>query len=324
MNNRVLITGITGMDGSNLADLLVEKEYEVYGVVRRASTINTSRIDHLLKKDKITLMFGDLSDGIDDIILQIKPHMLFNLASMSQVRVSFDIPKYTLDINAIGPSRILECVRRNNLDTRIYQASSSELFGISPSPQNENTVFRPCSPYGIAKLAAYWMFRTYRDGYGLFASNGILFNHESARRGMTFVTQKAVYAAVKIKLGMIDTVEFGNLESRRDFGSSKDYVEAMLLILQHSVPDDFVVATGENYSIREFVEKVFNKIGLNWEEYVVYDIERYKRPKEVPDLLGDPTKIKKVLGWEHKTNIDMLIDEMLEGAFRNIREGTFC
>ena len=311
MKDKIIITGITGMDGSNLADLLVGKGYDVYGVVRRASTINTSRIDHLIfPKEKATLVYGDLADGIDDLIYDLKPAYLFNTAAMSHVRVSFDMPKYTLDINAIGPTRILEGIRKISPKTRFLQCSSSEMYGMSPPPQNENTPFRPCSPYGCAKLAAYWMTKLYRDGYGLFSSNSICFNHEGPRRGETFVTKKIVRAAVRIKLGKQKDLILGNLGAKRDWGDSRCYVRAMLKILQHDEPGDFVVATGEHYSVKEFLIKVFERLDLDWGKYVKHD-EKYIRPKEVPALMGDPSKIKKVLNWEPQIRIDQLISEMI-------------
>jgi GDPmannose 4,6-dehydratase len=316
MTNRALVTGINGQDGSYLAELLLEKGYEVYGIVRRSSSINTTRIDHLLlPTEKIKLVYGDLTGNIETVLHDINPDIIFNMASMSHVRVSFDVPIYTMDTNAVGPTRILEAIRnlgwKNKV--RIYHASSSEQFGMSPPPQNENTQFVPCSPYGIAKLAAYWMVRTYRDGYGLFASNGILFNHCGPRRGETFVEKKIVRAAVRIKLGKQKDITLGNLEAKRDWGSSKEYMEAVYKIIMHSVPDDFVVATGECYSVKEFLEKVFAYLGLDWKKYVRIE-DRYKRPKEVPELLGNPEKIKRVLGWEPKTKIQDLIDEMVRSV----------
>jgi GDPmannose 4,6-dehydratase len=317
MSKKAIITGITGQDGSYLAELLVEKGYEVYGIIRRASTINTARVDHLQYPDeKITLIYGDLAEGFDTLIHDVKPDEIYNLASMSHVRVSFDIPVYTLDINAAGPTRILEAIRKLKLkNTRFYQASSSEMYGMSLPPQNEETPFQPCSPYGAAKLCAYWITKTYRDGYGMFASNGILFNHESPRRGETFVTKKIVRSAVRIKLGKQKDLVLGNLDARRDWGHSKDYVRAIHMILQHDSPDDFCVATGEYYSVKDFLIKVFSKLDMDWEEYVKYD-KRYSRPKEVPALMGDPTKIKSVLGWEPEIHIDKLIDDMIQNDMK--------
>jgi len=313
-----LITGVTGQDGSYLAELLVEKEHKVVGVARRSSTITTTRLDHLLfPSEKIELVYGDLGNGLDSIIYEYKPDFIFNLASMSHVRVSYDVPIYTMDTNATGPTRILEAIRSMGLKdkTRFYQASSSEMFGMSPPPQMEDTPFHPCSPYGVAKLAAYWMTKTYRDGYGLFASNGILFNHESPRRGETFVTKKIVRGAVRIMLGKQDKLVLGNLDAKRDWGHSKDYMEAIIKILEHDTPDDFVVATGEHYSIKDFLQKVFVKLNLDWEKHVEYNA-KYTRPKEVPALLGNPAKINRVLDWKPKIKIDQLVAEMIEDTLQ--------
>lgn len=309
---KALITGICGQDGSYLAELLLKEGYEVYGIVRRSSTINTTRIDHLLfPEEKITLIYGDLLNGIDGILYDLKPDLVFNIASQSHVRVSFDVPVFTLDTNAIGPARILEAIKNLKLkNTRFYQASSSEQFGLSPPPQNENTPFQPCSPYGIAKLSAYWMTRLYREAYGIFACNGILFNHESPRRGETFVTKKIVRAAVRIKMGKQRNLVLGNLDAMRDWGHSKDYVNAIYKIITHTKPDDFVVATGEHYSIRTFLEMVFRHVGLHWMDYIAFD-DKYVRPREVPELCGDPTKIKTILGWKPVYNIKSLIEEMV-------------
>jgi GDPmannose 4,6-dehydratase len=313
---KALVTGITGQDGSYLAELLLEKGYEVYGIVRRASVISTGRINHLLfPEEKIKLLYGDLGGDIESLIHDIKPDYIFNMASMSHVRVSFDSPIYTMDINAVGPTRILEAIRHSGLrsKTRFYQASSSEIFGISPPPQNENTSFFPCSPYGIAKLAAYWMTRTYRDAYKMFSSNGILFNHESIRRGETFVTKKIVRGAVRIKLNKQEDLVLGNLNAKRDWGHSRDFCRAIIAILEHHEPDDFVVATGQYFSIMDFVAKVFGRLDLDWKRFVRFD-ERYTRPKEVPELCGDPEKIKRVLGWEPEITLDQLIEEMVSGV----------
>jgi len=309
-----IITGITGQDGSYLSELLLEQGYDVYGIVRRSSSINTARINHLLlPEEKVKLIYGDLADGIDTIIHNVQPDLIFNLAAMSHVRVSFDVPVYTLDINTIGPARILESIHRLGLKdkTRYYQASSSEMFGSAFPPQNELTPFQPCSPYGCAKLAAYWLTKTYRDGYGLFASNGILFNHESPRRGETFVTQKIVRGAVRIKLGLQSDLTLGNLDAKRDWGHSKDYMRAIIAILEHHSPDDFVVATGEYYSVKDFVVKVFTALDLDWKQYVKYDA-KYTRPKEVPALLGNPAKIKEILNWTPQITFEELVNEMIE------------
>lgn len=317
---KALITGITGQDGSYLAELLLSKGYEVYGVVRRASTFNTGRIDDIFKpEDREFLRFGDLADGIDDLLYSIQPDEVYNLASMSHVRVSFDIPVYTADITAIGPLRILEGLRKLDMKkTRFYQASSSECFGTTPAPQNENSPFNPVSPYGISKLFAFHAVRAYRTGYGMFASNGILFNHESPRRGQTFVTRKITQAACRIKLGKQKRLVLGNLNAMRDWGHSKDYVEAIHMILQHDVPDDFVVATGHYYTIKDFLNAVFVYLDMDWQEYVDYD-KSLMRPNEVPALQGDSTKIRKVLGWEPKYNFNGLVKEMVDSDMQLAR-----
>jgi len=315
---KALITGITGQDGSYLAEFLLEKGYEVHGIVRRGSTINTDRIDIPLSQNKIILHFGDLSDAnsIVSILMKVRPDEIYNLGAMSHVKVSFDVPEYTGEITGLGALRILEALRAlGMMNVKYYQASSSEMFGISKAPQNENTLFQPQSPYGCAKLYAYWITKTYRSAYKMFACNGILFNHESPRRGETFVTKKIVRAAVKIKLGLQDKIILGNLDAKRDWGFAGDYVKAIYKIMQHSEPDDFVVATTEHHTIREFAEKVFKKLDLNFDDYLVVD-NRYFRPNEVPDLMGDPTKIKNVLGWEPKVKLDGLIDMMVAEALK--------
>lgn len=318
---RALITGITGQDGSYLSELLLEKGWEVYGLMRRASTFNTERIDHLLfPEEKINLVYGDLAEEADQVLYDLRPDVVFNLAAMSHVRVSFDTPIYTMDVNAIGPLRLLEAIRKLGLTkkTRFYQASSSEMFGMSPPPQNEETCFHPCSPYGAAKLAAYWLVRTYRDGYGIHATNGILHNHESPRRGKNFVTAKIVDSAVRIKLGLQKELVLGNLEAKRDWGHSKDYMRAIFMMMEHDTPGDWLVATHEIYSVKEFLIKVFEKLDMDWEKYVRYD-SRYTRPKEVPALQGDPTKIKKEIGWEPEITVQDLIDEMIECSMKEHR-----
>ena len=321
MTKKALLTGITGQDGSYLAELLTEKGYEVHGIIRRASLFNTTRIDHLYKdphdKDaKMFLHFGDMSDSASLVrVLQVvKPDEVYNLASMSQVRASFDIPVYTGDITGLGVARMLEAIRVVKPDTKFYQAGSSEMFGASSPPQNEDTNFYPQSPYGCAKLYGYWMTKTYRTGYKMFASNGILFNHESPRRGDTFVTKKIVRAAVRIKLGKEKEVYLGNLETLRDWGYAGDYVRAIYMILQATEPDDWVVATGENHTIREFAEKVFKSLGLDFYEYSHYDT-RYTRPNDVYELCGDSTKIRAKLGWEPEVNFEQLIDMMVKSAY---------
>jgi GDPmannose 4,6-dehydratase len=323
MTKQALITGITGQDGSYLAELLLEKGYTVHGIIRRASTIGTSRIDHLLyPKEKIITMYGDLNNGLDSIIYDVRPDLIFNMASMSHVRVSFDVPVYTGQINAIGVTRILDTIKNLGLKdkTRFYQASSSEMFGMSPPPQDETTPFLPCSPYGAAKLYAYHMTRVYRDGYKMFASNGILFNHESERRGETFVTMKVVRGAVRIKLGKQEKLVLGNLEAKRDWGHSRDYMRAIIKIMEHDIPDDFVVATGEHHTIKEFVKRVFERLDLDWNDYVKYDA-KYTRPKEVPSLMGNPEKIKRVLKWEPEIDLDQLIDLMIDSVMKEETNG---
>lgn len=315
MSKVACLSGITGQDGSYLAELLLSKGYEVHGIVRRGSTINTTRINHLI--DKIILHYGDLADAnsIVSILSKIKPDEVYNMGSMSHVRVSFDIPEYTGNITGLGVCRLLEVIRSLELKCKFYQASSSEMFGLSPPPQNENTVMLPASPYGCAKLYGYHMTRAYRFGYGMFACNGILFNHSSPRRGETFVEKKIVRKAVRIKLGLEDKIYLGNLDAKRDWGFAGDYIEAIYMIMQHSIPDDFVVATGEYYSVKEFAEKVFKKLNLDMNNHIVID-DRYFRPNEVPELRGDAIKIKNVLGWKPKVNFNQLIDMMVESVMK--------
>lgn len=314
---KALITGITGQDGSYLAELLHKKGYEVYGIVRRGSTIITSRIDHLiLPEEKIHTEFGDLADtnSIVKILKEIEPDEIYNMGSMSQVRVSFDIPEYTGQVTGLGVTRILEALKTLDMKkTRFYQASSSEMYGISPAPQNENTPFKPVSPYGVAKLYGYHMTQLYRTGYNMFACNGILFNHESPRRGETFVTKKIIRGAVKIKLGMQQKLKLGNLNSMRDWGYAGDYCEAIYKIMHHGYPDDFVVATEDYHSIQEFLTIVFGKLNLDVNEHVEIN-EQYFRPNEVPELRGDASKIRDVLGWKPKVNFRQLIDMMIESV----------
>jgi len=320
---KALITGITGQDGSYLAEYLLDKGYEVHGIVRRASILNRERIDHLHtdphgEEPHITLHYGDLADtnSIVSILMKVKADEIYNLASMSHVKVSFDVPEYTAQITGLGALRILEALRSLGMkDVKYYQASSSEMFGLTPPPQNEETVFRPQSPYGCAKLYAYWITKTYRTAYNMFACNGVLFNHESPRRGETFVTKKIVRAAVRIKLGLQKKIVLGNLKSMRDWGFAGDYVEAIYQIMQHDKPDDFVVATGHHHTIEEFAIKVFKKLDLNFEDYLEVSAD-YFRPNEVPDLLGDATKIKTVLGWKPKVNFEDLINMMVEEALK--------
>ena len=305
MSKVALITGITGQDGSYLAELLLGKGYEVHGLIRRASTFNTQRIDHLYtdphEGGRLHLHYSDLTDGsrLTTLMARIQPAEVYNLAAQSHVRVSFDEPEYTGDTTGLGTTRLLEALRITGVPARFYQASSSEMFGATPPPQNELTAFYPRSPYGAAKLYSYWMTRNYREAYDLFAVNGILFNHESPRRGETFVTRKITRAVAAIAAGKQNEVYLGNLDAVRDWGFAKEYVEAMWLMLQADEPDDFVVATGTAHSVRDFVQFSFEHVGLDWEKYVKYD-DRYERPTEVDALIGDSSKAASVLGWKAK------------------------
>lgn len=316
-----LITGITGQDGSYLAELLLEKDYLVRGIVRRSSHPNTARIDHLdiydekfgkTKDSPFYLLYADLSDStsIRNALEKIEPDEIYNLGAQSHVGISFENPESTLNFNALGPLRILEAIRDMRLPVKFYQASSSEMFGISPPPQNENTPMLPQSPYGVSKLAAYHLTRLYRNAYGMFASNGILFNHESPRRGLNFVTRKITTGIADIIVGNKENISLGNLDAKRDWGFSKEYVEGIWRILQHDKADDFVIATQETHTIREFLDESFKMLGLNWQDYVKTN-DNYRRPAEVPALLGDPTKAKKILGWEPKTKFKDLVSLML-------------
>lgn len=304
VTKRAFITGITGQDGSYLAELLLSKGYEVHGLIRRASTFNTVRIDHLFEDPhkldaKLFLHYGDLSDGarLVTLLSEINPDEVYNLAAQSHVRVSFDEPEHTADTTGTGTVRILEAVRLSGIDTRFYQASSSELYGSTPPPQSEQTPFHPRSPYAAAKLYSYWITRNYREAYGLFASNGILFNHESPRRGETFVTRKITRAVARIKAGEQSELYLGNLDAVRDWGYAPEYVVGMWQMLQVDEPDDFVLATGVGYTIRDFLDVAFGHVDLDWHEYVRFD-ERYLRPSEVDALIGDSAKARERLGWE--------------------------
>lgn len=318
---KALITGITGQDGSYLAELLLEKGYEVHGVMRRASTFNTSRIDHLyndphLHGTRLFLHYGDLADGVQmvKLLYELQPDEIYHLGAQSHVRVSFDIPEYTGDVSGLGTLRILEAIREVGLDNRcrFYQASSSEMFGmVREVPQSEETPFYPRSPYGCAKVYAFWLTVNYRESYSLHATNGILFNHESPRRGETFVTRKITRAAARIKVGLQDALYMGNLDAKRDWGYAKEYVEAMWLMLQQESGDDYVVATGETHTVREFVEEAFGLLDLDWEQYVRHDA-RYERPAEVDLLVGDPSKAKRQLDWEPKVRFKDLVRIMVE------------
>jgi len=325
---KCLITGITGQTGSYLAELLLDKNYDVHGIVRRGSTINTKRVNHLIDNDNFELHYGDLADAnsIVKLLLEIKPKEIYNIGSMSQVRVSFSVPEYTGDITGLGVCRILEAIknlRKHGIldkNVKFYQASSSEMYGISRAPQNEDTPFKPVSPYGCSKLYGYNMTRTYRVGYNMFACNGILFNHESPRRGETFVTKKIIRAACRIHLGLQDSVVLGNLDAKRDWGHAKDYCNAIFKIMQHSVPDDFVVATGKYHTIQNFLEEVFKRLNLSINEHVEFD-KSYLRPNEVPELRGDATKIRDVLGWKPKISYTELIDDMIKSAMLEEKTG---
>ena len=318
---KALITGITGQDGSYLAELLLAKGYDVHGIVRRSSSFNTQRIDHLfqdphVRDARLHLHFGDLADAgrLTQLCYDIRPDEIYNLAAQSHVRVSFDMPGYSGDIDALGTMRMLEAVRESGIgrDVRFYQASTSELFGkVQEVPQKETTPFYPRSPYAVAKLYAFWSVKNYREAYNLFASNGILFNHESPRRGLTFVTRKITMAAARIKMGLQSELYLGNLNALRDWGYAGDFVEGMWRILQHDSPDDFILATGEMHSVREFVEAAFSSLDLDWEKYVKHD-SRYERPSEVDQLLGDPTKARTLLGWEPKVKFRELVKMMVE------------
>lgn len=324
---KALITGITGQDGSYLAEFLLSKGYEVHGIVRRSSSFNRSRIDHLyvdphLPDARFFLHYGDLADSeqLTEIIYNIKPDEIYHLASQSHVRVSFDLSEYTGDITALGTTRLLEAVRRSGIETKFYQASSSEMFGSAPAPQNENTPFQPRSPYATAKVYAYWMVRNYREGYNLFACNGILFNHESPRRGETFVTRKITHGIANILSGKEKKLYLGNLDAKRDWGYAPEYVEAMWLMLQQEKPDDFVIGTGEAHSVREFVNQAFNYAHLDSRNHVVIE-PQYFRPTEVPELRADFRKAKEILHWSpritFKDLVAIMVDADLEKAGLN-------
>jgi GDPmannose 4,6-dehydratase len=318
MAKKALITGITGQDGSYLAELLLEKGYEVYGLLRRSSLFNTKRIEHIYQDPhdshyRLRLVYGDLNDAssLNAILQTIQPDEIYNLGAQSHVRVSFDIPEYTAEVTGLGTVRLLEAIRQLNLKPKFYQASSSELFGkVQEIPQCEATPFYPRSPYACAKAYAYYITVNYRESYGLFACNGILFNHESPRRGETFVTRKVTRGATRIKVGLQEKLYLGNLEANRDWGYAKEYVEAMWLMLQQNEPDDYVIATGEAHSVREFVEAAFDYLALDWKKYVEFD-PRYYRPAEVDLLVGDASKARKKLGWQPKVGFEELVKIMI-------------
>jgi GDPmannose 4,6-dehydratase len=316
---KALITGITGQDGSYLADLLLEKGYEVHGIIRRASTFNTSRIDHLYKDRHVNgvrlfLHYGDLTDSVNlvKLLYDLKPDEIYNLGAQSHVRVSYDIPEYTADVTALGAIRILEAIRESGVKPHFYQASSSEMYGkVQAVPQTETTPFWPRSPYAVAKVFGYWATVNYRESYGLFACNGVLFNHESPRRGETFVTRKITRAVANIKKGHEDALYLGNLDAKRDWGYAPEYVEGMWRMLQADGPDDYVLATNETHTVKEFVEEAFAVADLDWKEFVKYDA-RYERPAEVDLLIGNPAKAKKLLDWEPKVRFKELVKIMVE------------
>jgi len=360
MTKKALLTGITGQDGSYLAELLLSKGYEVHGLIRRSSTFNTERIDHIYidphdPKAKLFLHYGDISDSgqLTNLIYNIQPDEIYHLAAQSHVRVSFDMPEFTGDVTAIGTTRLLETIRRSGIKTKFYQASSSEMFGNAPAPQNEDTPFRPRSPYAVAKVYAYWMVRNYREGYGMFAVNGILFNHESPRRGETFVTRKITRALARMKLGLQDKLYLGNLEAKRDWGYAKDFVEAMWLMLQQGEPDDYVIATGETHSVKEFVNLAFAHAGIEieWQgkgksergivralasnlqllssnlkvgDVLIEIDQRYFRPLEAEVLQGDASKAKKKLNWEPKVKLKELVRIMVDADIQELEEIKHC
>jgi GDPmannose 4,6-dehydratase len=319
MEKRALITGITGQDGSFLTELLLEKDYEVFGIIRRSSSFNTARIDHLYRDPheagtRLRLFFGDLNDSssLNTIIRQTQPDEIYNLGAQSHVRVSFDVPEYTAEVTALGTVRLLEAIREIGIQPKFYQASSSELFGkVVEAPQNESTPIYPRSPYGCAKAYAYHITVNYREAYGLFACNGILFNHESERRGETFVSRKITRAATRIKLGLQDKLYLGNLDARRDWGYAADYVEAMWLMMQAEKPDDYVIATGVTHSVRDFLDATFGYLDLDWNKYVEID-PRYYRPSEVDLLQGDASKARRELGWEPRVSFSEMVKLMVD------------
>ena len=315
---KALITGITGQDGSYLAELLLEKGYEVHGLIRRSSTFNTSRIDHLFqdpheKGIRLHLHYGDITDGVGlaNLIREIEPQEIYNLAAQSHVKVSFEVPDFTAQVDAVGTIRLLEAIRASKIDTRFYQASTSELFGSTPPPQSEISPFAPQSPYAAAKLYSYWVVRNYREAYGMHATNGILFNHESPRRGETFVTRKITMAAARIKLGLQDKLYLGNLDAIRDWGYAKEYVESMWLMLQQDESDDYVVGTGVGATVRDFCDAAFSALDLDYKKYVITE-ERYLRPTEVDALIADASKIQNSLNWTAKTSWKELAGLMVD------------
>ncbi len=325
MNKVAFITGITGQDGSYLAELLLEKGYEVHGLIRRSSSFNTGRIDHIFqdpheKNLKLKLHFGDLTDGVSmtNLIYEIHPTEVYNLGAQSHVQVSFTMPQYTAQVDAVGAVALLESIRASGVQCRYYQASTSELYGSTPPPQNEDSVFRPRSPYAGAKLMAFWSTVNYREAYGVHATNGILFNHESPRRGETFVTRKITRAVAKIATGSKDKLYLGNLDATRDWGFAKEYVESMWLMLQQKQSDDYVVATGVGATVRDFAQAAFEHVGLNYKDFIEVD-KRYVRPTEVDALVGDPSKAEKILGWKAKTHWNALAKLMVDADIEKIK-----
>ena len=325
---KAFITGVTGQDGSYLAEFLLEKGYEVHGLIRRSSSFNTARIDHIYQdphtpNPKMFLHYGDLTDGVNitNLIHQIQPTEVYNLGAQSHVQVSFTMPQYTAQVDAVGAVALLESIRASGVQCRYYQASTSELYGSTPPPQNEESVFRPRSPYAAAKLMAYWSTVNYREAYGVHATNGILFNHESPRRGETFVTRKITRAVAKIATGSRDKLYLGNLDSIRDWGYAKEFVESMWLMLQQENPDDYVVATGEQATVRDFAKVAFEHAGLNYKEFIEVD-KRYVRPTEVDALVGDPSKAEKALGWKAKTHWKELAKLMVDADIEKIKSNS--
>ena len=325
-SKKALITGISGQDGSYLAELLLGKGYEVHGIVRRSSSFNTDRIDHLYRDPhergvRLLTHYGDLSDpvALTKLLYELQPDELYHLGAQSHVRVSFDIPEYTFDVTAAGTLRLLEGIRESGVDTRFYQASSSEMFGAAPPPQSEQTPFHLRSPYAVAKVAGYWAAVNYREAYGIFASNGILFNHESERRGETFVTRKITRAVARIKHELQDKLYLGNLDAERDWGYAPDYVDAMWRMLQTDAPGDYVIATGESHSVREFLELAFERAGLDWKAHVEID-PRYFRPSEVDALLGDASRARDELGWEPRVGFHELVGIMVDADMNSLAD----
>jgi GDPmannose 4,6-dehydratase len=323
MRKKALITGITGQDGSYLAEFLLSKDYDVYGIIRRSSSFNTGRIDDIyqdphVEDARLHLVYGDLNDAssLNKILRNVRPDEIYNLGAQSHVRTSFDVPEYTADVTGIGTLRLLEAIRESEINPKFYQASSSELYGkVQEVPQKETTPFYPRSPYAVAKLYSYWITVNYRESYNMFACNGILFNHESPRRGETFVTRKITRAATRIKMGLQEKLFMGNIDAMRDWGYAAEYVEAMWMMLQADQPDDYVIATGETHSVREFLDETFSHLGMDWKKYVEID-PRYFRPAEVDLLIGDPTKAKQKLGWQPKTTFKQLVQMMVDADLK--------